>query len=181
MCYNNPVNNFDLLGMKTREQKEEDRQIARGRQATGKMLNKEKAKQENINKLASQNTSIPTSNIVPVSLNALTSVFDNYLFFSTLQSTTTVYTVIHNIDALCKNAKNEIFTQYTQEGCCIVRFVIDVYHYNFKFERVLAKNGVQITYQDRACRQVCFAEPHIPMREIKYVKLPMFGDNIYLN
>lgn len=108
MCHNNPTSSYDLLGMKTREQREEDRQIARGRQATGKMLNKEKAKQADINKLANQSTNVRTHNtLAPGLANGLSHLFDTYLFFATLQSTTTVYNVINNIEKLCKNVKNE--------------------------------------------------------------------------
>ena len=66
MCHNNPIGSYDLLGMKTREQREADRRNAHARQATGRMLNREKARQNDINRLANQNTNVHTNNnLVP--------------------------------------------------------------------------------------------------------------------
>ncbi len=182
MCHNNPTSSYDLLGMKTREQREEDRQIARGRQATGKMLNKEKGRQSNINKLANQNTNVYSHNtLAPGIANGLSNLFDTYIFFATLQSTASVYDVINNIEKLCKDAKNENHGQNTGNGCCVARFVINKFYYNHTYVRVLAKDGVRINYYPQPCGRVCFADPYISTQEIRYVKIPMVGNTLNLN
>ena len=182
MCHNNPTSSYDLLGMKPRKQKKEDRQIARGRQATGKMLNKEKGRQSNINKLANQNTNVYSHNtLAPGIANGLSNLLDTYIFFATVQSTASVYKVINNIEKLCKDAKNENYGQNTGNGCCVARFVINKCYYNNTYVRILAKNGVSINYYPQPCGQVCFADPYTSTQEIKYVKIPMVGNTLYLN
>ena len=182
MCHNNPIGSYDLLGMKTREQREADRRNAHARQATGRMLNREKARQNDINRLANQNTNVHTNNtLVPGVVNGLANFLDIYLFFETLWSTATVYDITNDIEKHCKDAKNENHGQNTSNGCCVARFVINMIYYNNSYVRFLARDGIQIYYYQRPCESVCFIDRDLALQEIIYVKIPMVSNTIYLN
>ena len=190
MCHNAPINSYDSLGLKSRKQREDDRKKAHSRERTGRalnkdakrtseMLNKINAQQVKINELAKQNTTIHTRGVgLPASANAISIFVEGCLKYEAIRDLDTVYAITKNIDILCKTAKYKESPKYEGDGCCVVRFLFQVYYINNSNHYDLLTDT--ITYYSMPCRKMSFADRRVRMQEIVYIKIPMFSNKLII-
>ena len=179
-CLNSSVLNFDEKGARTKQQKEADRAYAKGINKTGRMLNKEKSKQEDIAKLANKATNVHIGGrtLLPASVSAINIIFENMNYYNNIKSMNIVVTVMKNIQYLCSKAKRDYDEAYEGQGCCSPYFTIRKCFYNFSYHYNIIK--YKTLYRAAPCKQTEYMDINNDTIINTYVKFSMVGDTIVL-